>query len=205
MPCPAFPAYFAPFPVSRVLSGHSAFFAVRWYHCIPWALRVKYGRFWPHTRIRLFSRAVIPWPGPFFRVRFPAAASPRLSGRLCCDQIPPRTVSGSAPSLRLRTPSAAWPARLRRHRLRLAFSGSVFGWAGLRRWIMTRGKIPAFSAGFLAASAASPAAVRPWQLFGRPSLASAAVIRERRPRRCERRIIPIKYTKIYTLFEKCIK
>ena len=58
---------------------------------------------------------------------------------------------------------------------------------------------------FLAASAASPAAVRPWQLFGRPSLASAAVIGERRPRRCERRIIPIKYTKFCTHFEKCIK
>lgn len=71
--------------------------------------------------------------------------------------------------------------------------------------ILTRGKIPTFSAGFLAASAAFPAAVRPWQLFGRPSLASATVIRERRPRRCERRIIPIKYTKFYTLFGKCIK
>lgn len=38
-----------------------------------------------------------------------------------------------------------------------------------------------------------------------PGSFSAAVIRERRPRRCERRIIPIKYTKFYTFFEKRIK
>lgn len=169
---------FRPCRVSRVLSGHSALFAIRWYHCIPWALRVKYGRFWPHTRIRLFSRAVIPWPGPFFRVHFPAAASPNLSGRLCCDQIPPRTVSGSAPS-------APSPPGF----LRFCF---WLGWAGLHRRILTRGKIPAFSAGFLAVSAA----FRPRSV---PGSFSAAVIRERRPRRCERRIIPIKYTKFYTL------
>lgn len=160
-----FPVYLPRFPVSRVLSGRSAFLAVKWYHCIPWALRGLCGRFWPHTRIRLFSRAVIPWPGPFFRVHFSAAASPRLSGRLCCDQIPPRTVSGSAPSLCLRTPSAAWPARHRRHRLRLAFSGSVFGWAG-----------PGYIGVFL--HAAKFQLFRPvfWQcrqLFGRgPSLAA---------------------------------
>ena len=96
-----------------------------------------------------FPRAVIPWPGPFFRVQFSAAASPSLSAVLFQLRPAPR------PCLRRHRlrPVSPWPARHRRHRLRLApsapsarFPWREWGGVGreLRRRNVTRGKISSF-------------------------------------------------------------